>query len=205
MNRLSHALVRHRADPEVLRTIAREADRLAARIEQEPVRERRMELITHPGFDAAAEGGSLERLMPEGAFVDAFEDSPVSGSANPLSMGMRVGRDGEEAVGRVVLGPGWQGAPERAHGGVTAALVDETLGALLPILGVVAFTGELTCRYVAPTPIGVPIEFRARRAGQEGRKLFLECDGSSESGVFMRARSVFVTTDLDIFRNESRP
>ncbi len=203
MNRLAHALVRHRADPELLRMIAREADRLATRIELEPARERRMELVTHPHFDEAAEDGSLARLMPEGAFVDVFEDSPVSGSANPLSIGLRVAREGQEAVGRVVLGPGWQGAPDRAHGGVTAALLDETLGALLPILGVVAFTGELTCRYLAPTPIGEPLEFRARKVGQERRKLFLECEGTSEAGVFVAARSIFVTTDLEIFRNQS--
>ena len=56
LNRLSHALVRHRADPAVLQVIAREADRLAGDIEGEPVRERRMELLSHPSFDAAAEG-----------------------------------------------------------------------------------------------------------------------------------------------------
>lgn len=199
MNRLSHALVRHRADSGVLRMIAREADRLAESIEDQPVRERRMELASHPDFDDAVKDGSLSRLMEDGAFVDAFEDSPVSGSANPLNMGLRIGREGDGAIGRVTLAPGWQGAPERSHGGVVAAIMDEVLGALLPITGVTAFTGELTVRYEAPCPLGVPLEFRSELVDRIGRKLFLECVGRSEAGVFATAKSVFIAVDLARF------
>lgn len=201
MNRLAHALVRHRADPAVLRRLAQAADGLAADLEGEPVRERRMELVTSPEFERALEEGPAI-LRSEGAFVDMFEDSPVSGSANPLSMGLKVARDGDEAVGRITLQAGWQGAPDRAHGGVVAAVVDEVLGAMLPILGVVAFTGELTCRYVGPAPMGTELEFRARKVGEERRKLFLECDGAGPDGTFMRAHSTFITIDLAQFRNE---
>lgn len=200
LNRLSHALVRHRADPTVLQVIAREADRLAGDIEDEPVRERRMELLSHPSFAAAAEG-SLADLVDEGsAFVDAFSDSPVSGSANPLSIGLQIARDGDEAVGKVTLAPGWQGAPGRSHGGVVAAMVDEVLGALIPIVGVMAFTGELTVRYAAPCPLGEELTFRARVAGREGRKLYLECEGHDAGGtMFAKATSTFITIDLQQF------
>jgi len=199
MNRLSHALVRHRADPKVLRGLAREAEKLAARLEAQPVRQRRVELVSSPEFEAALEQGPAI-LRADGAFVDMFDDSPVSGSANPLSMGLKVAHDGDEAVGRITLSPGWQGAPDRAHGGVVAAVVDEVLGAVLPILEVVAFTGELTCRYLAPMPIGVPTEFRARCTGREGRKLYLECTGSSEAGEFVYSTATFITIDLAQFQ-----
>lgn len=198
MNRLSHALVRHRAQPRVLVQLAEAADQLAAAIEQEPVRERRLEFVNDEAFNEAMRKNTNPR-RGDGAFVDMFDDSPVSGSANPLTMGLRVGHDGDEAIARAVIQPGWQGAPERAHGGIVAAMVDETLGAMLPLLGVVAFTGELTVRYVAPAPMGVPVEFRARKTGQEGRKLYLECDGSSESGPFVRARSTFIQVNLADF------
>ncbi|MEM7285420.1 MAG: PaaI family thioesterase [Actinomycetota bacterium] len=201
LNRLSHALVRHRADPRVLRVIAREADRLAAEIEREPVRERRMELLEHPDFEAALDGSLAELVHEDSAFVDAFSDSPVSGSANPLSIGLRIGRDGDEAVGKVTLAPGWQGAPGRSHGGVVAAIVDEVLGALLPMIGAMAFTGELTVRYTAPCPLGEELTFRARVAGHEGRKLYLECEGQDAGGVvFAEARSTFITIDLEQFK-----
>jgi len=200
LNRLSHALVRHRADPAVLRQIARAAERLAASIEGQPVRERRMELVSLPEFDEAVEHGSLSDLLEDGAFVDTFEDSPVSGSANPLSMGLQVGRDGDAAIGRATLAPGWQGAPDRAHGGVVAAIIDEVYGAVLPSIGVMAFTGELTVRYEAPCPLGVQLDFRAEKVGVEGRKLYLACEGRSEQGVFATSRATFISIELDQFR-----
>lgn len=200
LNRLSHALVRHRADPTVLRQIAVAADRLAASIEDQPVRQRRMELTSLPEFDEAVEHGSLRDLLEDGAFVDTFEDSPVSGSANPLSMGLQVGRDGDVAIGRATLAPGWQGAPDRAHGGVVAAIIDEVYGALLPIIGVMAFTGELTVRYVAPCPLGVQLDFRAEKVAIDGRKLSLSCEGRSAHGVFATSTATFIQIDLDQFR-----
>ena len=201
LSRLGHALVRHRADPAVLERMAEAAERLAGDIEIEPRRERRMELLSHPGFETAVHGGSLADLMADGAFVDAFEDSPISGSANPLSMGLRVGRDGDEAVGQIVIQHGWQGAPGRAHGGVVAAVIDEVYGALLPIVGCMAFTGELTVRYVAPCPIERPLEFRARLIDRQGRKLYVECEGRSDGEVFATSTATFIEIDLDQFRH----
>lgn len=199
LNRLSHALVRHRADPGVLRAIAREADRLAIQIEAEPIRERLMELVQLPTFDEALQG-NVESVVDEGtAFLDVFSDSPVSGSANPLSIGLRIRVEADEAVGQVTLGPGWQGAPGRSHGGVVAAVVDEVFGALLTVTGEIGFTGELTVRYEAPCPLGVPLEFRARSVGSEGRKLFFRCEGSSPEGVFVTSRATFITINAEDF------
>ena len=59
---------------------------------------------------------------------NAFPDCVVSGMANPMGIGARLWREGEEAVCQVTLGPAFEGAPGRAHGGVVAALIDETMG-----------------------------------------------------------------------------
>jgi len=200
MNRLSHALVRHNSHPDVLDLIAREAERLAESIEREPVRERTLEFVESFRFrEAKAEGGNP--VPPDGAFVDVFQDSPVSGSANPLSIGLKIASFPDHVEGRVTLAPGWQGAPGRGHGGVTAAIVDEVFGALLPILGVAAFTGELTIRYVGPCPMGVPLTFSAHETGHEGRKRYFTLEGSSDDGVFVRATAIFVETDLAHFES----
>lgn len=201
LNRLSHALVGHRAAPEVLQRIATAADELAARIEREPVRERSMEIGTSPGFlQAVVAPSTLADVVDGGAFLDMFDDSPVSGSANPLSIGLRIRRDGDQAVGVVTLDRGWEGAPGRSHGGIVASCVDETLGGLLPIIGGIAFTGELSLRYVGPCPMGVPLEFRAWLEREEGRKLHLGCTGSVDGEVFVRATALFIAVDLDRFR-----
>lgn len=178
--------------------IAREADTLAKSIEGEPVRERTLEFARSAEVQKAlVEGGNPAR--PDGAFIDMFADSPVSGSANPLNMGLKIATYADRAVGRVTLLPGWQGAPGRSHGGVVAAIVDEVLGAMLPVLKIVAFTGELTLRFEAPCPMGVPLEFTARKTGEDGRKIYLECEGVSSEGVFATATSTFVTVDLAMF------
>jgi hypothetical protein len=201
LNQLSHALVGHRAEPEVLRGIAIAAQDLAGRIEQEPLRARQMEVSGSPRFlQAIVEQRPLGDVVGDGAFLDMFEDSPVSGSANPLSIGLRIRQEGDQAVGVVTLDRGWEGAPGRSHGGIVASCVDETLGGLLPIVGEMAFTGELTLRYEAPCPMGVPLEFRAWLDGREGRKLHLGCTGSADGVVFVRASALFITIDLERFR-----
>ncbi len=59
-----------------------------------------------------------------------FSDSVVAGAANPMGLGAQLWRDGDVACMRVTLGKAFEGAPGRAHGGVVAALLDESL--LLP-------------------------------------------------------------------------
>lgn len=197
LGRLAHAMVGHVANDAELREITESADRLAAAIEQEPRRDRSLEIQSSPRFAAALAGSSLSRIIPEGALVDLFQDSPVSGSANPFGMGLRIRRAGDEAIGSVSLAPGWEGAPGRGHGGIVAALIDETIGGLLPIIGTMAFTGELTLRYRQPCPMGVPLEFRARLAGRDGRKLHIECVGTGPDGVFVESSSVFIAVDME--------
>ncbi|MDP1818965.1 MAG: PaaI family thioesterase [Acidimicrobiales bacterium] len=201
LNRLSHALVGHRADPGVLRRIADEAARLASEIEAEPRRDRGGEVAGSPRLARAIlEGRALGEVVEDGAFIDMFHDSPVSGSANPLTMGLRVGHDGEAAIGVVTLQDGWEGAPGRAHGGIVAACVDETIGGLLPLIGEMAFTGELSLRYEGPCPMREAIEFRAWLERRERRKLFISCTGTAEGRVFVRAHAVFITVDLERFQ-----
>lgn len=201
LSRLSHALVGHRATPEVLERIAGAADALAGRIEQEPVRERLMEIGASPRFlQAIVEPRPLSDVVEGGAFLDMFEDSPVSGSANPLSIGLRLRQDGDQAIGLVTLDRGWEGAPGRSHGGIVASCVDETLGGLLPVIGEMAFTGELSLRYEGPCPMGVPLQFRSWLERREGRKLHLACTGSAEGNVFVRATAIFITVDLESFQ-----
>jgi len=201
LNRLAHALVRHRASTNVLTMIASEAERLAASIELEPQRERRLEFAENVRVRKAIEDGG-NPAGTDGAFVDMFDDSPVSGSANPLAIGLKIARFSDHVIGRVTLSPGWQGAPGRSHGGVVAALVDEVLGAMLPVLQVVAFTGELSLRYEASCPMDVPLEFTARQTGADGRKLYLECVGVSDEGTFVTAKATFIQVDLSIFEGE---
>ena len=104
-------------------------------------------------------------------------------------------RTGTEAVGQVTLGPAFEGAPGRAHGGIVAALIDETMGLVFSINSTLAFTGRLTVTYRAPTPLGVPLEVRARMAGQSGRKLTVTAELKAGEQLLAQGEGLFIAVD----------
>jgi acyl-coenzyme A thioesterase PaaI-like protein len=162
---LNHELVGREAPEETLLEIARVADQLRELLGQSGPR-RRPE-------DGMANDLSV-RFPVQGERVDHFADCPISGSANPLSTGIVARREGDGVVCDVTLGQGWEGAPGRAHGGIVAAVFDDALGFVTQVLDVPSYAGELTIRYVQPTPIGEPLTLRAHSSGQDGRRLYVE-------------------------------
>lgn len=162
LRRFGHALHSREAPVELLDEVAAGAAALTARLEDVPVRERDL---------SSLRGQMWTSPVPDGAVVAHFEDCFVSGSWNPMGIGMEVRREGDEAVASVTLGAAFEGAPGRSHGGIVAAIFDDVLGYLLRFLQQPAYTGELTIRYLAPTPIHEPLQFRARVEQVDGRKI----------------------------------
>lgn len=162
LRRFGHALHSRDADVELLERVADAADAVTAQLEDVPPRHRDLHALM---------GQMWQDPVPDGAVVEHFDDCFVSGTWNPLGIGIAVRREGDEAVATVTLGPAYEGAPERSHGGIVAAILDDILGYLLRFLRQPAYTGELTVRYLAPTPIQQPLEFRARVDRVEGRKI----------------------------------
>ena len=133
----------------------------------------------------------------DGVRIDHFPDCVISGHANPLGVAIVVHREGDEAVARVRLGPAFEGAPGRSHGGVVAGIFDDVLGNVLTIVGQPAFTAELTVRYLAPTPIGVELEYRGRLARRQGRKLWIDGECRAPDGsVVTSASGLFIAIDF---------
>ena len=128
-----------------------------------------------------------------------FADSFVSGNANPLGLGASLRRDGDVAVMDVTLGKAFEGAPGRAHGGVVAALLDETMGLVLAIHGKLAFTAQLDITYHAPTPVDEPLSARAWLARGSHRKLFIEASVSASGVEVVTAKALFIAVDPSKF------
>ncbi len=176
----------HDADDALLEQVAEAADRVAADLEQQPRRERDLVELKRRMFEVE---------VPDGADIVHFDECFVSGPWNPMGIAVRVHRDGDEAVARVELGPAFEGAPGRSHGGIVAAIFDDVLGYLVTLFQQPAFTGELTVRYHAPTPIGQPLEFRARIVGREGRRIRMSSAATADGEVVASADAVFVAID----------
>ncbi len=187
LRRLGHTLMSHEAEADLLGRVAEAAHRVADDLDRAPPRQRDLLELKRRMFDVdVADGGR----------VSHFDECFISGSQNPLGTAVEVRRDGEEAVARVELGPAFEGAPNRAHGGIVAAIFDDVLGYLLTLRQQPGFTGELTVRYDAPVPMDEPLVFRARVTGQEGRKLFTEAEAYAAGEIVSRARATFVLIDL---------
>jgi acyl-coenzyme A thioesterase PaaI-like protein len=191
MRRLGHAIVGHDVDEESFAHLTNTVEQLLAQVEATPLRQRRTldmdrDLFVVPPPQGRARGSH-------------FNDCIVTGPNNPMGMAAQVLRDGDDAVLQSTLGEAFEGAPGRAHGGVVAALFDEVMGFVLSITCIPAFTGRLTVTYRAPVPLGVPLEFRARLTGREGRKLLIAGEARQGVTVLAEAEALFVAVDPERF------
>jgi len=187
---LGHALVAHDVDDDSFRRITAQVEELLAEVEATPARVRAPLDMVRAIFTAPP---------PDGAHRPKFPDSIVTGKANPMGLAATIGREGDEAVLRTTLGPAFEGAPGRAHGGTVAALLDEVMGFVLSIYATPAYTGRLTVTYRAPTPIGVALEMRARLRSRHGRKLRIEAHALHGTSVIAQGEGLFIAVDPERF------
>jgi acyl-coenzyme A thioesterase PaaI-like protein len=186
-----HAFVRSQPGEDAYDEIRARAAELVERLDAAPRRDR-MALM-----QAAREqhGGTF----PVGVAAGGFNDRAVAGLANPGAVDIQVEPGGEEVVAQVFFRKGFEGPPGRAHGGIIAAAFDDVTGFIIGRIGQPAFTGELTVRYVGPTPIETPVEMRARLDGRERRKLFISGEATVDGVVTATCKATYISIDPSIF------
>jgi len=198
---LGHTFVGHEADPALVTELADTLERFTHGFGVGDRRSRNPESFDKRQHQVAADG---ERLL-------TYDDRPFSGRSSPWGLDMDVHRRGDEIEARVTLGPAHEGAPGRTHGGIVAGLFDDVFGFVLDILQQPAFTGELTIRYVAPTPLGRRLACRGRLRERVGRKIYIEGelvdpDGADGAEVVVaRGHGLFIAVDVDVMRSALLP
>jgi acyl-coenzyme A thioesterase PaaI-like protein len=193
LRRLGNAFVSHQVDDARLKEITEQVTALLPSVEAAPARTHAF--LSH-GTDSLADrmaGGE------EAAPNTVFPDGVVSGKANPMGMEANLWRTEDQAVMEVTLGPAFEGAPGRAHGGVVAALFDEVMGLALSTTGALAFTGRLAVTYRAPTPLGVLLRARAWPSHRSGRKLTITAELHSGPTLLAGAEGLFIAVEADHF------
>ena len=186
IRRVGHVLVGGEHDVAALDELSEALEGLVERMEVAPPRSR-------PAVDL--ESWLAAPPPAEGEAMVSSSDRPVSGLASPWGLEPVVHRRGDWAVAEVTLRSAHEGAPERAHGGVVAAMFDDLYGFVIQIERVMAFTGQLTVRYAKPTPLHVPVVFRARLDRREGRRLHMEAEASAGEETFARSTALFIAVD----------
>lgn len=190
--RLGHSIAGHSADIAAVDRITASLGTASDELEQHPVRSRSVERETGDWGPPPASG---EKMF-------SFDERPVSGRSAPLGFDVDITREGDEVVARLTLGSAHEGAPSRSHGGMVAALFDDIYGFVLTIEEQAGFTGELTVRYEAGTPIGTPLECRVRLTQRDGRKLKMTGEltlAGDPSTVFARSSATFIAIDPERF------
>ena len=184
---VGHALVGHHAPIELLDDVARTLDGLTRQLCEGAVRSR----------SEVRRDGQFGEPAPDGSIMTTYDERPVSGRASPWGLDIEVRRDGDEAVASLTLRAAHEGAPERSHGGIVAALFDDVFGFVLHIQAQSAFTGELWMRYEAGVPIGEPLTCRVRLDRREGRKLYMtgELTLVATDQVLARSAATFIAID----------
>jgi acyl-coenzyme A thioesterase PaaI-like protein len=102
------------------------------------------------------------------------------GPEHPTGLRIRCFRSAGGILAPIVIDDVYDGPPRIAHGGIVAACLDEVLAAAVcQAAGRVALTGELTIRYLKPTPTKVPLLGRARVVSDHAK--YVEAEGHLEA------------------------
>ena len=121
-----------------------------------------------------------------------FERSPFSGRSNALSTPMTVWFDGERTHAHATYGDAYEGPPGSVHGGHVIAAFDDLLGVAQAASGTAGFTGTLSVRLTARTPLHKRIDYEAGVQEQSGRKVITWGKSYCEGELLAEASGIFI-------------
>ncbi len=128
-----------------------------------------------------------------------YDNSPLSGPANPLAPPLTMRINGNRVEGRATFGIAYEGPPGHVHGGYVAAAFDEVLGMVQSMTGNPGMTGTLTVRYRRPTPLHEELVFEGQVDRVEGRKIFTTCRLMAGEVLCAEAEGIFISVGQSRF------
>ena len=148
-------------------------------------------LATHPQLRRADRNTGVPAEPDVGTFVD---QSPFLGLANPLAPPITLREEDDWCVaGHVTYGAAYEGPPGCVHGGFIAAAFDEVLGFVQGMSGDPGFTGRLTVRFRAPTPLHRELRLIGQIREVQERKIFTEGRLTAGDTLFAEAEGLFIS------------
>jgi acyl-coenzyme A thioesterase PaaI-like protein len=168
--------------------------------------------LLHAGDNTAAEMSEVARQLD--AVADHLEDhaparddrmvdmwagegvtrhDPVTGPENALAPPLPLtGHEDGSISGTTTLGMPYQGPPGLVHGGISALLLDHTLGVANHWAGPSGMTAQLTLRYHRTTPLFEPLTVTGRQVSVDGRKIHAEGTLAAGGEVCVSAEGLFI-------------
>ncbi|MEO9140236.1 MAG: PaaI family thioesterase [Jatrophihabitans sp.] len=122
---------------------------------------------------------------------------PVTGPENAIAPPLRlVGLPDGSVRGEAILGLPYQGPPGCVHGGISALLLDHTLGVANAWAGTSGMTANLELRYHRPTPLFEQLTVLGRQVRVDGRKIFTEGRIMLGDEVCVSANGLFIDKQI---------
>lgn len=122
---------------------------------------------------------------------------PVTGPENALAPPLHLrGKDDGSVEGVVTLDLPYQGPPGHVHGGVSALLLDHTLGVANHWGGPSGMTAELTLHYLRPTPLFEPLTVTGRQISVDGSRIRTVGEISAGGRTCVTVTGLFINKHL---------
>jgi hypothetical protein len=138
-----------------------------------------------------------DRLVDMWAGEGVTRHDPVTGPENAVAPPLPLhGLPDGSIAGTVTLGLPYQGPPGCVHGGISALLLDHTLGVANAWAGDSGMTGTLTLRYHRPTPLFAELRVQARQVSVDGRKIRTTGEIIAGGEVCVSADGLFINKHL---------
>lgn len=154
-------------------------------------------------LDAVADGLADKALPTQQRLVEMWQGEgvtrydPVTGPQNALAPPLHLhGKDDGSIEGVVTLDLPYQGPPGHVHGGVSALLLDHTLGVANHWGGPSGMTAELTLRYLRPTPLFEPLTVTGRQVSVDGSRIRTVGEIRVGGRVCVTAEGLFINKQL---------
>ena len=133
-----------------------------------------------------------------------FERSPLSGRCNALAAPLTLTFVGDRTRGHATYGEAYEGPPGSVHGGHVIAAFDDLCGVAQAASGTAGFTGTLTVRLVARTPLHERIDYEAGVQERSGRKVTVWGRSTCKGELLAEATGIFIAprTGLELPETE---
>jgi len=129
----------------------------------------------------------------------------VCGSENPHSLGLTWYQEEDGSIrAEFSFSLAHQGPPGHTHGGASAAVLDEAMGAAVWRAGLQVVAARLEIDYRRPLPLNLPVVIRARIYEKMDKKVFASSeillpDGRvavAGRGIYVSAPHLFTNTEF---------
>ncbi|MFI6874796.1 PaaI family thioesterase [Streptomyces sp. NPDC050400] len=138
-----------------------------------------------------------ERLAAMWRGQGVTRHDPVTGPENALAPPLHLdGKDDGSVEGVVTLDLPYQGPPGHVHGGISALLLDHTLGVANHWGGPSGMTAELTLRYLRPTPLFEPLTVSGRQVSVDGSRIRAVGEISAAGRTCVTVEGLFINKHL---------